>query len=939
MATVNLLESITSSDYKHLHFLNGRVLTAEEMAVEQRTNVLEHGLLGLGIGAGVVRGLRVTAGTARATVGVTAGTAIAADGSLVRLGEDATVSLVESTEPTPTNGATDSPFHPCHIDASDDLSGNGTTAYLLLLAPTFEEEGQAVTHRLGNGSKCAYAYDVHAVQFRLVRIAHGFDTSTARFRNQLAHLCLGTALLLNTQQQPFARKTSGCSPYVSHGIADKLRDDGTIEPCEVPLAVLEATNGTIGFVDMWAVRRSVSAPSADFAYPFHTTVRRPSEAHATFLQFQDQLAADPTVRAHDLFRYLPAAGYLRGVENIGRFFNGIPYQTAIIDPDTINAQLQASFWLPPIDLDDPPPIVVYRHARNDNIHIFTRLPRSYEVEEPDDPPIEEQPRTGEVRAHVTVPVELLRSGFQAAAIAHATHVAVVPPPQLPSIIHLIEVTATNPRGVQHTLEFSMRATELLNVDGLRQETVRLVYLATLLADKYVVGMTAASFVPSKKPITLNSGATVTVNFTLERRERGTEEVPPRIAVRERTAVAWIGRLAEQLPPEVDERWLIEPPEFAEMEVWARRLGELLGDQYPDEVIDPLEPRIFIDPAADPTHAPEHPIAYVEYGKGGAAVPLTIIPQEGTLDRPTTIAKGNLEGVDVDMTHRLDKGNISELDELAYAPAVFVSDALNVDVGTAALLTAQAQERVSELQGSPLLLTGVGAGEIERMAAVLDVATADLTLSTIANAKTSRLLTDNGFSSAAFATRIIDEARRAVPAAEWSLDDEVLGLGSADVVSLQTIGIETKADLRTRTDVVDALSSGGADAGFVSRIVEARRVLSATDRSSGRLETVVTDSGARDTLREAGIRNNADVLRANPDELETLVGADRATEIRTAALRDVLAEEDSAVVGRLVDAGLTDFRAILDQPRAVTRLTNDVVEAQRIMSIARAIVRR
>lgn len=60
----DLLESITlEGSVRNVNYFNGRLLTAEDLTAGQAANNTHHWQLGQAIGAGVVRGLEVSAGT------------------------------------------------------------------------------------------------------------------------------------------------------------------------------------------------------------------------------------------------------------------------------------------------------------------------------------------------------------------------------------------------------------------------------------------------------------------------------------------------------------------------------------------------------------------------------------------------------------------------------------------------------------------------------------------------------------------------------------------------------------------------------------------------------------------------------------------------------------------------------------------------------------
>jgi hypothetical protein len=354
-----------------VNFFNGRLLAAEDLRREQDANATLRDRLGLAVGDGVVRGLRVrppgpptVADPAHPVVRVTAGVAVNRRGHTLALPADIDLSLARppgSGIPTPATTKLTG-FASCS-GLPDGAPLIATGVYLLTVAPARQAVGRAPTSGLGNElSPCGIDANAEGVQFRIVRV--GVDASLLSdplVRNRLAHLMFGTEApgRHRLEVDPFG------GPAGSTGLLDELRTSVLVDD-EVPLACLLWVPGQgITFIDEWCVRRSVSAPAADSDWPELTGYRRRVEGEATFQHFQAELAdllqrSSGTVRtaASDRFRYLPAAGFLPvstgpGVTGVAYrdFFADTPlHGPFVIDGTHVVACLRESFLHTPIEL-------------------------------------------------------------------------------------------------------------------------------------------------------------------------------------------------------------------------------------------------------------------------------------------------------------------------------------------------------------------------------------------------------------------------------------------------------------------------------------------------------------------------------------------------------------------------------------------------------------
>src|SRR5688500_11861117 len=188
-----LSEPILDGGVRTTHFFNGRLLSAEDLALDQAGNREARKRLGRAIGDGVAGGLDVatTPGTSSVTspsVTVRAGLALNRGGHALRLSADTELSLVRRLESGTTNGAA---FREC-VPQQRDVVVAGDGLYALVICPASATEGRAPVSGLGNVSAgCAARWDVEGVQFRLVGVPVESELldDVPRLRNRAAHAC------------------------------------------------------------------------------------------------------------------------------------------------------------------------------------------------------------------------------------------------------------------------------------------------------------------------------------------------------------------------------------------------------------------------------------------------------------------------------------------------------------------------------------------------------------------------------------------------------------------------------------------------------------------------------------------------------------------------------------------------------------------------------
>jgi hypothetical protein len=297
MSTFTLGTEFTSAPRTPSYF-NGRLLAADDLTADQQTLRARDRSIGEAAGSGVVRGFWVTASST--TVQVAPGLGITRNGEPVLLNVSAALPLaVPLAEVAPKNAAK---FSCCESGPSQTTgSVVGSGVYLLTVRPATSTEG-------GN---CAGSWTIAGLEFRVTTLplgdsVGGFELTTGTRRNLVAHWSFGTETLAGLPRSPF--DFGGAYGF------DELTD---LTPDDLALAVLAWDGQQISDLDNWSARRRVVTPEpATGTFAILSGDRRIAEGQARFQQFQDQagelVAAETasTVRAPDVFGFLPPAGFL-----------------------------------------------------------------------------------------------------------------------------------------------------------------------------------------------------------------------------------------------------------------------------------------------------------------------------------------------------------------------------------------------------------------------------------------------------------------------------------------------------------------------------------------------------------------------------------------------------------------------------------------------------
>jgi hypothetical protein len=377
MTLTQLRTPILDGGIKSIHFFNGRLLSAEDLSQEKAANKQARQLLGQSVGDGIAHGLEVRVNSSQSStqapvVTVNAGLALNRQGQTLQLTKDVDVALVRPA--TSTASTVTALFADCQpLQQGPYVVGKGV--YLLTIQAASGTEGKAPVSGLGNiDATCNAKYQIDGVQFRLIQLpitAAEFDAAGNRLRNYLAYRCFGV-----NDNKVNAFFANPFSPAVSsYGLLDSLRPECVLDD-EVPLALIYWTvaNG-LEFIDLWAVRRRITARSVDARWQLLTADRREAEAEALFLQFEAQIEEIraresnlTSLRAIDRFVALPPVGLLplggagttTGI-TYQKFFEDLPYRApAYITGRQIEAIVQQALRYPPIRLAQREAVMLYR---------------------------------------------------------------------------------------------------------------------------------------------------------------------------------------------------------------------------------------------------------------------------------------------------------------------------------------------------------------------------------------------------------------------------------------------------------------------------------------------------------------------------------------------------------------------------------------------------
>jgi hypothetical protein len=376
---IDLQQPVLDGGIRSINFFNGRLLSARDLTLEQSAYREADRRLGKALGDGVAYGLEVmqaaNSNKQSPAVSVDAGLAVNRRGQTLMLDARADIALVRTT--TAFGGSNF--FSECQpLQTSAYVSGAGV--YLLTIAPAQATEGRATTNGVNSvAATCNSDTIVNAVQFRLIQLDPPITTAELQdkdhLRNLIAYKCFGVAETAAFIADPFG-------PEVKQwGLLDSLRPN-QLTDCEVPLAVLYWTDDGINFIDIWSVRRRITAPATAIRWPTLFADRRCAEAEAMCLQFQDQIDelqrnVDPAlVNAKSYFSFLPPIGFLpigtgpRTGFDYKVFFKDKIHRddSVFIEGAQVSSLIRDASAYPPIDLNSEE--MVWLYLIRENIELY-----------------------------------------------------------------------------------------------------------------------------------------------------------------------------------------------------------------------------------------------------------------------------------------------------------------------------------------------------------------------------------------------------------------------------------------------------------------------------------------------------------------------------------------------------------------------------------------
>jgi hypothetical protein len=390
---------VASTALRSINFFNGRLLTGDDLRLEQETGEARLERLGRLTGEGIAYGFEVEqaigSDETAPVVTVAGGLALTRSGIALELPAAVDVAL-HATDPA-AGAEPGNLFADCQPHAPGTYTP-GKGVYLLVVGPAEKPEGRAEVSGLGNeAAACNTARSAEALKFRVIRLAlePAVLADRKRLRNVVAYRCFGADATAAFFRDPF-----GASPSLPgdlpprYGLVDTLRTQ-ILTDDEVPLATIGWTTADgIDFVDLWSVRRRLTQRSPDDGWAPLTGARRRAEAEAMVLQFQTHVGdlrvaeVPQQLVASDHFRNLPPAGLLpvgahpsQGFDTL-KFFSGLPFRdpaTAVLEGSRAAELLFDAFSYPPIDLTREEPELVWLYLIRENIQPFPPgpLPRRY----------------------------------------------------------------------------------------------------------------------------------------------------------------------------------------------------------------------------------------------------------------------------------------------------------------------------------------------------------------------------------------------------------------------------------------------------------------------------------------------------------------------------------------------------------------------------------
>jgi hypothetical protein len=391
-----LTETITDGGIPWINFFNGRLLSGEDLRAEQDSNLKGRRRLGLAIGEGVVQGLEVRLPNGGVntretpSVVVEGGLAINRQGQTLWLENQTNVKLTRPLN-ADSSVAGDVAFVDCQpLQPGIYVAEAGV--YLLTIAPAKKNEGRAAVSGLDNIiARCNTHHAVESVQFRLIQL--GLNTEELNdpdhLRNIIAYKCFGIG---DPTVRPFHTDPFG-EAGDRHYLLDDLRPR-LLTDCDVPLAIINWTSTEgIKFVDMWSVRRRVSAPSANNGWRAVAGEENSSTTEAMMWQFAEHLkdlgpnrSGLESLSATRHFNYLPPVGLLPisrlrfGGVIINNFFSSCAHrEPEFIDGKLLPFLVNHAARHEPIDLSQGEMVWLYKSWQNEQVFKKTESVQPYVI--------------------------------------------------------------------------------------------------------------------------------------------------------------------------------------------------------------------------------------------------------------------------------------------------------------------------------------------------------------------------------------------------------------------------------------------------------------------------------------------------------------------------------------------------------------------------------
>jgi hypothetical protein len=294
---LTLNQPATAGGIERVRFFNGRLLSGGDLTREQAASRAREALAGMAIGSGVVTGLDVSQTVADkavpgAVVSVSAGLAVAPDGSFLQLTGDQRLQLTRAGTSAVTSGDS-CEFGVCTaVDGGSYVAGEGL--YLLVAGPASQTAGRAQVNGLpGDPATCNVDREIAGIAFRLLpvrpHLLGGMSQADAGFRNVVAYACFGAGVLETWPVNLLARGRR------EDDLIAKMGEYG-LQRSDVALALIAFTGALdLRFIDVWAARRPCAlvdeASPRNAATASMTGPRRIAAGRAMLAQFQDHLAA------------------------------------------------------------------------------------------------------------------------------------------------------------------------------------------------------------------------------------------------------------------------------------------------------------------------------------------------------------------------------------------------------------------------------------------------------------------------------------------------------------------------------------------------------------------------------------------------------------------------------------------------------------------------